>query len=1486
MQAFFCQLINKFFLSSAGYGSYILPLCNKILLSGLLVFCSLNSNDVRSQFKNNAVNCANIFNFPRTGQCADKTAKTGIPFWEMGKQNKAGNDSASLKQSGWYANALKNIDAKEYEISFNDLDKTYSSPNRAHNLRGFYSNDQFSITPRNDSDEQWKLTLQVKGIFHGRNKIYGLSKKPGIIRSAYTIRFNNDDQFATEYVNSKEGVRQNFIINKEPVSKPQTINVKLQTTKGWFINRVNDNEIHFARRALVAKATKTGYDKKITYNSLKVWDATNRKLAASFAVNHNTISIDVQTQNAVYPITIDPISTTAAAMVESNQANSKMGYAVSSAGDVNGDGYSDVIVGAYQFDNGQTDEGAAFIYHGSATGISTTFAVMVESNQASANLGWSVASAGDVNGDGYSDVIAGALNYDNGQSNEGAAFIYHGSASGLSTTAATTIESNQANALLGTSVALAGDVNGDGYSDVIVGASSFDNGQTDEGAAFVYHGSASGINSVAAAMLEMNQANARLGCSVASAGDVNGDGYSDVVAGAYFYDNGETDEGGAFIYHGSVSGINTVAVTSLESNQVNGYFGVSVAAAGDVNGDGYSDVIIGSSGYDNGETDEGAAFIYHGSAGGISTTISTTLESNQVSAGMGISVASAGDVNGDGYSDVISGAYSFDNGETNEGAAFIYYGSSVGINTTAAAMLESNQVSAFFGYAVASAGDVNGDGYSDVIAGAYFFDNGQTDEGAAFVYHGGANGISTTIATQLESNQSNAYLGWSVSSAGDVNGDGYSDIIVGAYLFDNGQTDEGAAFVYHGSATGINTTIAAQLECNQASANFGYSVASAGDVNGDGYSDVIVGARFYDNVQNNEGAGLIYHGSVSGINTTVATIVESNQNGGDMGRSVASAGDVNGDGYGDIIVGASGWSFPESGEGAAFIYHGSATGINIIAARVLESNQANALMGISVACAGDVNGDGYSDVVVGAYQFDNGQTDEGAAFIYYGSATGIGAVAAATLESNQAIANFGRSVSGAGDVNGDGFSDIIVGAFQYDNGETDEGTAFIYYGSITGINTTPAIMLEADQASDGFGYSVASAGDVNGDGYSDVIIGARNGNIAYVYQGSASGINIASIALAVSLPLGNALGWSVASAGDVNGDGFSDVIVGAPAGNNGQANEGTAFVFLGNNGGGKRSNLRLYNTDLVTPIQQSNRLVPNLFGAGLYAKSPLGRVKGRLVWEVKAQGIPFSGNPITNSTAYYDRVTSYANLGIAGTELKSNVQKRGLQTKIRARVEYSKATAITGQVYGPWRYPAGYTQGAYGMNSVPLPLTLIAFNGQFINADDVQLQWVTANELNLQSFVVERSMDGISFTTAGELTAKGSGSNRANYSLTDKNVKGNLLYYRLKLKEQNGDISYSNIITLGRNKITKGFIAPNPVQQGSNVMLILLSPGDKNAASINIFNTAGQLVFTGNKILQKGKNEIPLSTRGLATGVYVVNVVADGVKENYRLIVQ
>jgi hypothetical protein len=175
-------------------------------------------------------------------------------------------------------------------------------------------------------------------------------------------------------------------------------------------------------------------------------------------------------------------------------------------------------------------------------------------------------------------------------------------------------------------------------------------------------------------------------------------------------------------------------------------------------------------------------------------------------------------VNGDGYADVIVGARGYNAGKSNEGAAFVFLGSASGVSdgnpATADAQLESNQTDAYLGESVSGAGDVNGDGYADVIVGAYLYNAGSTDEGAAFIFLGSASGIAdgtpSNAAAKLESNKANANLGTSVSAAGDVNGDGYADVIVGAPYYTKGQSDEGVALVFLGNGDGDGRPVVVQ----------------------------------------------------------------------------------------------------------------------------------------------------------------------------------------------------------------------------------------------------------------------------------------------------------------------------------------------------------------------------------------------------------------------------------------------------------------------------------------------------------------------------------------------------------------------------------------------------------------------------------------------------------------------------------------------------
>ncbi len=590
----------------------------------------------------------------------------------------------------WLEQAKEKIANQEYYAALQTKDtkgNDFAHPrwhfaNRAQNLRAYMDYQGWEMMPRSYStstpqeEQEWNLKYQALSL--GREKAVSSKQslvndqKANITTQENLITVQRATSVEEWYKNSPQGLEHGFNIKQKPEGDGSLVLTgKYQTD---LKIEQKDNQLIFKKNDQIL----------FVYDKLYVFDTNNQTLPAKFKLtqtqNNYYLEIIIDDTKAVYPLTIDPIYQFPSWTAESDQASAYFGYSVSSAGDVNGDGYDDVIVGAYYYDNGQLDEGRAFVYHGSASGLSTTANWTAESDQGSAKFGISVSSAGDVNNDGYDDVIVGAYHYSNGQLDEGRAFVYHGSASGLSASANWTAESDQASTDFGYSVSSAGDVNGDGYDDVIVGANYYDNGQTDEGRAFVYHGSASGLSTTANWTAESDQASAYFGVSVSSAGDVNNDGYDDVIVSAYCYDNGQTDEGRAFVYHGSASGLSTTANWTAESDQGSARFGISVSSAGDVNGDGYDDVIVGAYYYDNSQSDEGRAFVYHGSASGLSASANWTAESDQASASFGYSVSSAGDVNNDGYDDVIIGASSYDNGQSNEGRAFVYYGASI-LNT-------------------------------------------------------------------------------------------------------------------------------------------------------------------------------------------------------------------------------------------------------------------------------------------------------------------------------------------------------------------------------------------------------------------------------------------------------------------------------------------------------------------------------------------------------------------------------------------------------------------------------------------------------------------------------------------------------------------------------------------------------------------------------------------------------------------------------------
>ncbi len=439
------------------------------------------------------------------------------------------------------------------------------------------------------------------------------------------------------------------------------------------------------------------------------------------------------------------------------------------------------------------------------------------------------------------------------------------------------------------------------------------------------------------------------------------------------------------------------------------------------------------------------------------------------------------DVNGDGFDDLVVGAPEASPGSRqNAGTVSVFLGSASGIGSTPARVLEGVAEGDQFGRTVASAGDVNGDGFADlVVAAQQASPGGRMNAGTATVFLGSALGIMLAPAQVLEGGAAGDRLGFSVASAGDVNGDGYADLVVSAAEASPGSRNiAGAVNVFHGGGMGIMATPTTVLEGGAAGDRFGFSVASAGDVNGDGYADLVVGAAYASPSGRSEaGTASVFLGSGAGIAAMPAAVREGGEAGDLFGGAVASAGDVNGDGYADLVVGA----FVASPgarrfAGTASVFHGSSSGVETGPAAVLEGGAMFDQFGGSIGSAGDVNGDGYADLAVGAYQASPGaRRNAGTVGVFLGSELGITAIPTRVLEGGAGGDGFGYSVAGAGDVNGDSYADLIVGALGASpGGRGGAGTASVFHGSSMGIPPTPARVLEGVAEADRFGYSVAS----------------------------------------------------------------------------------------------------------------------------------------------------------------------------------------------------------------------------------------------------------------------------------------------------------------------------------------------------------------------------------------------------------------------------
>ncbi len=1181
---------------------------------------------------------------------------------------------------GWVERVTRELRAQEYQ--FSELEPgAWSAPNRAQDLRSRIDADGLSLAPRRAARESWALALRLVSL--GRDG--ALAPVPAVApeTGANRIELRRDSLGLVEwYRNDARGLEQGFDLADRPRGGDNALVLEMEAPGALRAELAADARSIAFREPTGAIA--------LRYGHLHARDANGRELPASLALRDGRVQIRVDDRGAAYPIEIDPLFSAGEwyDISPGPEAGSRFGWSVATAGDFNGDGRSDVAVGAPYWDEGGAgsalvDAGRVFLYLGTPSGPAEAPAQTIVGSVASGHTGHAVAPAGDVNADGFDDLLIGAPDHGVG----GQIFVFFGEASpsgsALDTSADWRASGAGATVSLGFSVAYAGDVTGDGIADIVAGAPNMDPAAgVDAGGVFAWFGPlAAAVTNTSSADWRAfgDQAGERLGFSVATAGDVDGDGDDEILAGAPGWDFGasDADAGRALLWSGAPGGpLPAIGSPGSASWEVQGRccvilphrLGTGVATGGDFNGDGYADVAIGVPGWN---VYLGAIAIWFGGAAGLGpdgyVDVNATPDSDAdlfftkpeqdpwtgLGEFWGAAIAPAGDVNGDGYSDLVVGGCDAGcsaesvNVAADAGSMRLLYGFSPGIcaNCTQAIVAFVELGGQSFGISVAAAGDVNGDGYSDVIVGEPRPNTGG-DGGHAYFYRGGPGGLDpeyTDPATAA--NAAPVEIGgapppidpveeWATSVAyiGDVDWDGYSEIVIGAPMYDGGQLDEGRAVAFFGSRIGPNLLPFWRREGDLAGAHFGQAVAGAGDLNGDGYSDVVVGAPDYAGqgrafVWFSTGSGL---GASSGGSATADLTLSTTNAGSLLGRAVGSAGDVNADGIGDLVVGAPG----ERGVGNARVFYGVSPGGPSATASWTVTGTAASELGYAVS-AGDVNGDGYSDLLVGAPGYSNGQAQEGIGLLFTGAPGGLGPLGSIDsadwrLEENNATARLGAAVSSGADTNADGLSEMLFGAPGFDSPLTDAGRVVLVHGSAT-IQTDP----DGSSANGGSALPAIFAGgqgaslavlDANADGFDDVAVGSPTsgaGGVNLWYGNAVMLFDTGPEWSDSGTTAGDLFGLSIAGDGDSNGDGFQDLLVGAPGAS---GDEGRAYLYYGTGRRALHRQHRQGNSVGGTPIDLLGKASASAtFQLLVDARSAAGRGRARLRYEVEPLGTPFDG---------------------------------------------------------------------------------------------------------------------------------------------------------------------------------------------------------------------------------------------------------------------
>ncbi len=863
------------------------------------------------------------------------------------------------------------------------------------------------------------------------------------------------------------------------------------------------------------------------------------------------------------------------------------GFSVAWVGDVNGDGREDLLVGTPQY--ASSPPGKAYLIYGSE-GMNRYSGWSLSNANASfigismdSNTGFSVAGAGDVNGDGFADMIIGAP-YESGS--RGMVYLIFGNRSMQLDTpisvANVTFRGISLNDQAGYSIAGAGDVNGDGYADILIGAYNAHEGN---GSAYLIYG-----DKELAPNQILNNANVTfeaetpigsgsyVGDAVAGVGDINRDGFDDVLISA---PNANSFRGKAYIIFGSPSLSGSINLVDADGSFIgefdNDMAGYGVAGIGDVNNDGFMDFAIGAPYNNEAFSGAGQVYLIYGNASyGLNTPLNqanASILGELTNDAIGSVIAGLGDVNRDGYEDFAIGSPLYN---SSSGRGYVFFGSPdlhADMSVTEANLtVDSELANSALGSAITGMGDGDGDGWIDVVISANWYDNGR---GKIYLFSFPQHAIFSNVTFSTTSN--NVNLGRACAGIGDTNGDGWDDFLISSNLNSNG-----SIHLYYGNGSyptsitdgAANATFFGENDGDSA----GHTVARCGDVNGDGLEDFLISSMGFP-AGSYQGKTYLFYGSripFEGnydLGTSANASFLGENTGDSAGTAICGGEDVNRDGLADIFISASTFS---GNRGKVYLIYGNQsmqqdTPLSVANASFLGEN-GNDGAGSSIACAGDLNRDGYDDFLIGANGYPAGQ-NRGRVYVIYGNGslqqdTNL-AAANASFEGEFNGDYAGQFIANAGDLNRDGFNDILITAQGSDYGAPNGGKIYIIHGN---GSLQPNTNLNAANASfygtniyDYVGWGVAGLGDVNKDGFDDFIVGSNASQKFFVILGNGSlhpntHISAANISIPIKNPFLLSFPYGLSSAGDINRDGQPDILLATPEA--GADNEGEAYLVV------------------------------------------------------------------------------------------------------------------------------------------------------------------------------------------------------------------------------------------------------------------------------------------------------------------------------------